>query len=311
VLGQSVNAFQQDNIIASLFRRNPLSNLTEVDKIFGYYDHEWFSGFNSRINVSYRNIKPLGATKYKYVGENITDTITQPNIVASEIGLTTRFAWNEKFINGEFQRVSLGTTYPVLQVSFSTNIKGAFKSQYNFQRASISVSDRYRQNPIGYIDYMFEIGKIWGKVPYPLLNLHPGNETYAYDAYSFNLMNYFEFGSDKYIIATATHHFDGFFLNKFPLLKRLKWRELISTKVVWGNIDPKKMSIIMPQTLSSLGRKPYIELGAGVENIFKVLRIDAMWRLTYIDKTYVTEYQKNSPSKISKFGIRATLQFGF
>ena len=312
VLGQSVNAFQQDNIVASFFRRNPLSNLTEVDKVVGYYDHEWFSGFNSRINMSYRNIKPLGSTKYRFVSENVTDTITQPNIIASEIGFTTRFAWNEKFINGEFQRMSLGTTYPVLQLNFSANIKGVLGSQYSFQRASISVSDRYRQNPIGYIDYMFEIGKIWGKVPYPLLNLHPGNETYAYDAYSFNLMNYFEFGSDKYIIATATHHFDGFFLNKFPLLKKLKWRELISTKVVWGDItNTNKTSLIMPATLSSLRSKPYVELGAGIENIFKVLRIDAMWRLTYIDKAYVTSYESRSPSKISKFGIRATLQFGF
>jgi len=312
VLGQSVNAFQQDNIVASFFRRNPLSNLTEVDKVVGYYDHEWFSGFNSRINMSYRNIKPLGSTKYRFVGVNATDTFIQKNIIASEIGFTTRFAWNEKFVNGEFQRMSLGTTYPVLQLNFTANIKGVLGSQYSFQRASISVSDRYRQNPIGYIDYMFEIGKIWGKVPYPLLNLHPGNETYAYDAYSFNLMNYFEFGSDKYIIATATHHFDGFFLNKFPLLKKLKWRELISTKVVWGDItNTNKTSLIMPATLSSLRSKPYVELGAGIENIFKVLRIDAMWRLTYIDKAYVTYYESRSPSKISKFGIRATLQFGF
>jgi len=311
VLGQSANAFQQDNIIASFFRRNPLSNLTEVDKVFGYYDHEWFSGFNSRINLSYRKIKPLGATKYEYLDDN-NNKLQQANIIASEVGFTTRFAWNEKFINGEFQRVSLGTTYPVLQLNFSANIKGVFGSQYNFQRASISVSDRYRQNPIGYIDYMFEIGKIWGKVPYPLLNLHPGNETYAYDSYSFNLMNYFEFGSDKYIIATATHHFDGFFLNKFPLIKKLKWRELVSTKVVWGDIsNMNKTTLIMPKTLSSLRSKPYVELGAGIENIFKILRIDAMWRLTYINSNYVKEYEKNSPSKISKFGIRATLQFGF
>ncbi len=311
VLGQSANAFQQDNIIASFFRRNPLSNLTEVDKVFGYYDHEWFSGFNSRINLSYRKIKPLGATKYEYLDDN-NNKLQQANIIASEVGFTTRFAWNEKFINGEFQRVSLGTTYPVLQLNFSANLKGVFGSQYNFQRASISVSDRYRQNPIGYIDYMFEIGKTWGKVPYPLLNLHPGNETYAYDSYSFNLMNYFEFGSDKYIIATATHHFDGFFLNKFPLIKKLKWRELVSTKVVWGDIsDMNKTTLIMPKTLSSLRSKPYVELGAGIENIFKILRIDAMWRLTYINSNYVEEYEKNSPSKISKFGIRATLQFGF
>jgi hypothetical protein len=82
--------------------------------------------------------------------------------------------------------------------------------------------------------------------------------------------------------------------------------------VVWGDIsDMNKTTLIMPKTLSSLRSKPYVELGAGVENIFKILRIDAMWRLTYINSNYVKEYEKNSPSKISKFGIRATLQFGF
>ena len=311
VLGQSVNAFRQDNIIASFFRRNPLNNLTEVEKISGYYDHEWFSGFNSRGVFSYRTIKPLGTTKYQYY--DAEEALQQlQNIKSAEVGLNTRFAWNEKFLNGEFERISLGTTYPVLQLNYLANIKGVLNSNYHYHKVSFSISDRYRQNPIGYIDYLFEIGKIWGKVPYPLLNLHPGNETYAYDSYSFNLMNYFEFGSDRYIIATATHHFDGFFLNKIPLLKRLKWRELVSAKAVWGDITTQNTkALILPLTLSRLRYKPYAEVGVGVENIFKILRIDAMWRLTYIDKNYIANYEANSPSKISKFGIRATLQFGF
>jgi hypothetical protein len=89
------------------------------------------------------------------------------------------------------------------------------------------------------------------------LDLHPGNETYAYDIYAFNLMNYLEFGSDQYLIGTATHHFDGFFLNKIPLFKKLKWRELVAAKVVWGNISTSnQMELLLPTTLSSLKNLP-------------------------------------------------------
>jgi hypothetical protein len=160
---------------------------------------------------------------------------------------------------------------------------------------------------------MFEAGKIWGTIAYPLLDLHPGNETYAYDIYAFNLMNYLEFGSDQYLIGTATHHFDGFFLNKIPLFKKLKWRELVAAKVVWGNISTSnQMELLLPTTLSSLKNLPYAEAGFGIENIFKFFRVDALWRLTYIDKNYISNYQlKNPGSGISKFGIRATFQASF
>lgn len=310
VLGQSVNAFKQDNILASIFRRNPLSNLTEVSKVFGYYDHEWFSGCNSRINFNYRTIRPLAGAVYTYTSQG--KKYSQENIKAAEIGVWTRFAWNEKFINGEYDRISLGTTYPVVQASYTANLKGVLGSHYHYHKATLSVSDRYRQNPIGYIDYLVEVGKYWGNVPYPLLELHPGNETYAYDPFSFNLMNYFEFASDRYLVLTGTHHFDGFFLNKIPLMKKLKWRELISAKAVWGDVKPSNLTMLdMPQTLSKLRTKPYVELGVGVENILKVLRVDAMWRLTYINSDYVNSYEAISKSKIAKFGIRATLQFGF
>jgi hypothetical protein len=239
--------------------------------------------------------------------------IDKSNIQSSEITFSTRFAWNEKFLNGEFERISLGTTFPVLQVAYTAGLKGVFNSDYNFHKLYINISDRYRQNPIGYIDYMFEAGKIWGTIAYPLLDLHPGNETYAYDIYAFNLMNYLEFGSDQYLIGTATHHFDGFFLNKIPLFKKLKWRELVAAKVVWGNISTSnQMELLLPTTLSSLKNLPYAEAGFGIENIFKFFRVDALWRLTYIDKNYISNYQLRNPgSGISKFGIRATFQASF
>ncbi len=150
-----------------------------------------------------------------------------------------------------------------------------------------------------------------GALPFPLLQLHNGNETYAYDAAAFNLMNYYEFVSDEYATVSITHHFNGYFLNKVPLMNKLKWREVISGKAVAGRLNNKSYEIMnFPSTLSNL-EKPYYEAGVGIENIFQLLRIDFLWRMAYINKDYIKAYESVSTSKIPRWGIRGMLQFNF
>jgi hypothetical protein len=99
---------------------------------------------------------------------------------------------------------------------------------------------------------------------------------------AFNLMNNFEFVSDQFFSAALFHHFEGLFLNKMPLLRKLKWREVITAKAVWGSVNEKnRKSLLFPNSLSALDKGPYMEASAGIENIFKVFRIDAFWRLNY------------------------------
>ena len=159
---------------------------------------------------------------------------------------------------------------------------------------------------------MIDAGIIIGNVPYPLMFLHPGNETYIYDWASYNLMNYYEFASDKYVAVSIFHHFDGFFLNKIPLIRKLKWREVFIAKAMVGSINQANRDVlIFPTYLTSLNKGPYYEVGAGIENIFKIFRVDAFWRLSYIDKAYQTNYEALSGKKVNIFGIRASLQVIF
>jgi hypothetical protein len=161
--------------------------------------------------------------------------------------------------------------------------------------------DRFRINPIGYTDYVIDAGKFFGNVPFPLMEIHGGNETYFYDPYAFNMMRFYEFVSDQYASLSVSHHFEGFFLNKIPLMRKLKWREVASGKVLVGSVNPKSTQLlIFPDALNTLNGKPYYEAGVGVENIFKILRFDLLWRLSHLDNP-----------DISKIGFRGTLQFIF
>ena len=135
-------------------------------------------------------------------------------------------------------------------------------------------------------------GKIFGEVPYPLLRNHLGNETLFYTNAAFNTMNFNEFASDQYFSLRYRHFFEGFLLNKIPLIKKLKWRGVANANVLFGSVRDANIANAPTEDpdgnmLETFGRldptKPYLELGYGIENIFKFFRIDFFHRMTYLD----------------------------
>ena len=300
ILGQSQNGFTTDNILASLFRITPLTNLTNVRQVNAYLEREWFPGFSSKLSFVNRQMSPLADFKYEYYKKPST-IVEKQSIVTSEFRFLTRFAYDEKYLDGTFSRSSLGTRYPVLQAQYTLGVKDLFFSDYNYHKLVLNVDDRIRINPIGYFDYVLEYGKTWGQLPYPLMTIHGGNETYVSDIYAFNAMNYYEFVSDEYASATISHHFDGFFLNRIPLMRKLKWREVVGGKVLIGKANQQNKDVlIFPTFLNTLSRGPYMEASAGIENIFKIFRIDGIWRLSYLDNP-----------RALPFAIKGTMQFVF
>lgn len=314
-LGLSDNAFQDDNILSSLFRRSPSTKLSMIEQQNISYDIEWFPGLSSNLTFLHSHFAPLGNLNISYYADDAKKDSSNA-FTTSEVTLYSRFAYHEKFIKTKYGRVSMGSIYPVVQVSFTAGIKNILQSDFNYQKITLKVDDQITLNPFGYTYYMITAGKTFGRVPIPLLELHPGNESYFYDYAAFNMMNYFEFVSDYYLSAYATHHFDGFFFDKIPLIRKLKWREVVQVKSVWGRLTTKNQEGFTSTALAAntnlfkpLNKKPYVEVGAGVENIFKILRVDFLWRLSYL---------KNEPgvittteTKIPQFGIRASLQITF
>lgn len=300
ILGQSQNGFTTDNILASVFRVTPLRNLTNVKQVNAYIDREWFTGFTTKLSFYNRIMSPLADFHYEYQ-KTTTETAFKENITTSEVRFLARLAYNEKYIDGEFTRTSLGTHYPIVQAQYTLGIKDLFGGDYNYHKFTVNVDDRIRLNSFGYFDYILSYGKVWNPIPYPLLELHGGNETYIYDIYAFNGMNYYEFVSDEYASVTISHHFEGLFLNRIPLMRKLKWREVVGAKALIGRVnDANKRTLIFPEHLYALNRGPYFEATTGIENIFKIFRVDAVWRLSYLDNP-----------KAIPFSIKASMQFAF
>ncbi|MOA28678.1 hypothetical protein D3C78_1496380 [compost metagenome] len=171
---------------------------------------------------------------------------------------------------------------------------------------------RFYLSQLGYTDVTVEGGYNVGKIPFPLLSIHRANQTYAYQLQSYNLMNFLEFVSDHYASINIDQNFNGFFFNKIPLLQHLKLREVMSFKALYGGLrnenNPDKNLDAMqfvrnddgqPITYA-LDRGPYMEGSVGVGNIFKVLRVDAVKRFSYLENP-----------NVSSWGIRARVKFDF
>ena len=303
-LGVSLTAYPTDNIFSSLFSRGPNNKLTMVREYRAGYEHEWYNGFINRVQLIHREIFPLGATEFVVFQGSRMDPQFMSSIYTSEIQVDTRLSFRETFVAGEFTRTYISTVFPILQLSFTYGIPKVFKSDYEYQKLVLNLSEWFNFATIGWSKYIVEAGKIWGTLPYPLLRIHDGNQTFFYDDNSSNLMNYYEFVSDAWISASFTHHFDGLLFNKIPLVRKLKWREVARARVVYGTLNDKNAQYsLFPANMQSLNRVPYWEAGAGIENIFKIIRIDAIWRLSHLqDERY---------SNVPKFGIFVSLFFSF
>jgi hypothetical protein len=306
--GQELLFTQEDNLLLSIKRGNNnkwlYNNYLKAD-----YVREFGKNFTYTFTFKNWIQNPAGDITYQKVDDNsyVEDVTT------SEIAGELRWAPNEQFYQGKSYRVPIVNKYPIIKLRFVAGIKGLLKGEYNYQNIGLSVDKRYYFSQLGYADILVEGGYIFGKLPYPLLTIHRANQTYAYQIYSYNLMNFMEFVSDQFASSNCDFYFNGFFFNKIPLLKQLKLREVASFKILYGGVrdenDPEKSSDIFKfptdmatgkQTTFALNNGPYMEMSVGIANIFRLLRVDFVKRLTYL----------NNPD-IPSWGIRTKVRFDF
>jgi hypothetical protein len=219
--------------------------------------------------------------------------INQLRTTEFDIGL--RYAPHEQIFQGTEFRHTVPSKYPIITAQLNFGVKGLVNGSYNYQNLSANIYKRFYLSQLGYSDITLQGGIVLGQVPFPLLAIPPANQTYLYDGNTYSMMNFLEFVSDRYVALNLTHSFDGFFLNKIPLLHRLNWREFLSLKILYGGLrnenNPEGNPILykFPQNSAGLpityrlGKIPYIEAGVGIGNIFKLVRVDLIRRFTYLD----------------------------
>lgn len=289
---------QQDNILFSI-KRGIVDKMLYNRIIKAEYFNEFENHFSYHLGYSFTRQAPGGNLHYNPV-DYLSPGSDIPFIDIPEVFLDLRYAPNEAFYQGKLYRDPLPNKYPVMLLKYALGSK-SIGNDYNYSRLQMSIYKRFYFSIIGYSDITLEAGKIFGQVPYPLLFIHRANQTYSYQRYSYNLMNFLEFVSDQYFSIYLDHSFNGFIFNKIPMLKRLKLREVVTCKVLYGGINDKNdpslesglfkfptdnNSIPLTYTLSG---KPYVEASVGVSNLFRIFRIDLIKRFTYIHNPDVSD----------------------
>lgn len=307
--GQELQFVQEDNFLLS-FKRGVNDKWLYNDIWTIDYLHEFDNHFSYKVGFKNWEQTPAGGLRYEIRAED--SAVMVPQVSTSEFSLELRWAPGEQFYQGKSYRIPIPNRYPIITARVIGGVKGLFNSQYNYQNVALNVFKRVYLSQFGYTDVVVEGGYVFGKVPFPLLAIHRANQTYSYQLQSYNLMNFLEFVSDKYVSVSFDHYFNGFIFNKIPLFKKLKWREVATLKVLYGSIraenDPQKNpgAFVFPvneegvTTTYSLSKEPYMEASVGIANIFKLIRVDVVKRLTYLDNPGV-----------SQWGLRARFKFDF
>jgi hypothetical protein len=303
--GAQLQFVQQDNFLLS-FKRGANDKYLYNDLYRFDYVREFENHFAYTFTFRKLTQTPAGSLYYQNNTGRIADLTT------SDATIAFRYAPNEKFYQGKIYRIPIPTKYPIFNLDYTMGINKLFGGQYAYHNLHARVDKRVFLSQLGFADVFVEGGRMFSQVPYPLLNIFRANQSFNYDIYSYNLMNFLEFVSDKYVSINIDQHFQGFFFNKIPLFKQLKWREVASFKAIRGGLSDQNNPALNPSLFQfpvtstgapityALGSQPYMEGSVGVENIFKLLRVDLVRRFTYLDHPQVAQY-----------GIRARIKFEF
>ncbi len=281
--GQSYyDAISQDNIFALAIRKTgvPIKFLMTRETEANFHK-EWLSGFGFDINTKHREFMPKMNLPYQV---HYQTAGKDSSISSSEVSIKLRYAYLEKFLEGDYLRYSLGSKFPIVELKYTKGLKGVLGSQYGFDKLSFSVSDWTKISPFGEIYFNAFGGKTWGKLPYMLLDIAPGNEIHYYNRYAFNLMNRFEYIHDEYAGINFEHNFGNSIFRFVPGIKKLKLRQFWTAKALVGNLSDENynynFSSTNPYPFKTLDNKVYVELGTGIDNIFKLFRFDLVWRVS-------------------------------
>lgn len=284
----------KDNVFTAL-------KWTKVEKMMFYNrqqlsferEEEW--GFRTTISLKTEENEACGDLFFKPLSMvGMEDAmIGQGKFRTTEARIELRYAPGETFINTKQRRLPVNLDAPVFTLSHTTGIKGFLGGDYDYNFTEASIYKRLWLNSWGKIDILAKGGIQWNKVPFPLLIMPAANLSYIISDETFNLVNNMEFLNDRYASLDISWDLNGKIFNRIPLLKKLKWREWLGIKCLWGTLTDKNNPTLAANAGDGMlmefpegsyimdSKRPYIELIAGIHNIFKIIHIQYVHRLNY------------------------------
>lgn len=284
----------KDNVFVS-FKTSTVDQMSYVRNIALKYENETQFGLKTTVEVKHSTDEPTGGMAY--ITNDDQKTLV-PEIQTMEASLAFRYAPGETFVNTKQRRIPVSFDAPVFTLSHTAGFKGVLGGEYNYNLTEIGLYKRFWFSSWGKIDMFVKGGAQWNKVPFPLLIMPAANLSYILQRETFNLINNMEFLNDRYASLDVSWDLNGKIFNRIPLLKKLKWREAIGFKMLYGHLTDKNNPMKhpgdselflfptrdgRPTSFVMDPKTPYMECSVGIHNIFKILHIDYVRRLNYLD----------------------------
>ena len=284
----------KDNVFVS-FKTSTVDQMSYVRNIALKYENETQFGLKTTVEVKHSTDEPTGGLAY--ITNDDQKTLV-PEIQTMEASLAFRYAPGETFVNTKQRRIPVSFDAPVFTLSHTAGFKGVLGGEYNYNLTEIGLYKRFWFSSWGKIDMFVKGGAQWNKVPFPLLIMPAANLSYILQRETFNLINNMEFLNDRYASLDVSWDLNGKIFNRIPLLKKLKWRDAIGFKMLYGHLTDKNNPMKhpgdselflfptrdgRPTSFVMDPKTPYMECSVGIHNIFKILHIDYVRRLNYLD----------------------------
>ncbi len=292
----------------SVFAASQL-NRTKESKF--WLNSEFSKGWNAKVVLMHKEyqFEPVKKFNFAYY-ENLQDSSRTSDFTNSTATISLRWAPKEYYLQNDNERVRQSKPGGLaLAINYTRGFKGVLGSRFDYNRLTASIEKGLSFGYWGRTDFTLSGTQIFETLPYPLLEVHRGNQSSIYSTSAYNQMDFFEFVTDKSLFFKMEHHFNGAILNRIPLMKKLKWREFVEGRAVMGSISDKNKALIplydnsgrvVSPISNSISKEPYVEVAYGIENIFKVLQVVAVHRLTHLNGV-----------GYRKFGLKVGLSVSF
>lgn len=298
----------KDNFWTS-FKTQEVSDMTFQRTAQIRYEVETNAHMRFKLQLMQSRYTPGGTLVYRQLDGNI-----KPRMNTSEVLLSMRWAPGEHVLASKTGRRVVDHNHPVFNLSHIFGLKGVLGSDYKYNVTELTAFYRLWLNSYGRVDFNLRGAVQWNQVPFPLLLMPVNNNSYIISSNKFYMLKDMEFINDRYLSLIVEWNLNGKLLNRIPLINRLKWREIIGFKALYGNLSSKNRPELHPGSSllyefpmrdgqrvdHPLSHGPYMELNVGLHNIFKLLRVEYIYRINYHDFPGV-----------KKHGVRFGVQFDF